>query len=129
MQEHRTSEPRGRRRSDQILEGWTWGRAIKILTALTLLGGVVTALVSVGAATIATKPQLDAVVEKVDTLRVRTDQRFQRLEARQDATEQVHDLLPAFFRLQCIQLEQIRSASLAEAAGFPCDSLLRRHPR
>jgi hypothetical protein len=125
-EEQRDSVHRGRRQSDQILEGWTWNRLIKIATALSLVGAIGAGIVSFVLTTLVTRPELDKVSEKVDTLRTRSDVRFQRIEARQDAAEGVHSLLVPMARAQCIQLRQWKSSTIAEAAGLPCDSLLRR---
>jgi hypothetical protein len=124
---------RGRRSSDQILEGWTWSRVIRILSGLTLAGGIIMGTVSVVASILVTRPELKAVKDtvslvnvKVDTNAQRAERRFHGMEVRQDEAEAIHNLLPAFLRFQCLTIERDRSWSLAARAALPCDSLLRR---
>lgn len=117
---------RGRRQSDQILEGWTWGRVIKIATALTLVGGIVVASISTVASILVTRPQLEQVTDSITTFKRSATARLDRVELRQDDAEQVHRLLIPMARLQCLQMERWQSSTLAFAAGLPCDSLLRR---
>jgi len=126
FEEHRDATHRGRRGSDQILEGWTWGRVIKIATAISLVGGIVVGIVSFAAAAIVTRPDLNRVDAKLATVQIRASLRFRRIEMRQDDAEQVHRLLIPMARLQCLQMEKWQSSTLAFAAGLPCDSLLRR---
>lgn len=124
--EHRDPVHRGRRQSDQILEGWTWGRVTKIAVAVSAVGSIVVAVVSFTAAAIVTRPDLNRVDAKLDTVQIRDSLRFRRIEMRQDEAETVHRLLVPMARLQCLQMEKWQSSTLAFAAGLPCDSLLRR---
>jgi hypothetical protein len=124
---------RGRRQSDQIFEGWTWGRVTKIATALTVVGGLVVGISSAVASILVTRPELKAVRDtvasvnsKVDANAQMTADRLHGIELRQDEAEAVHSLLPAFLRFQCLTIERDRSTSLAARAALPCDSLLRR---
>jgi hypothetical protein len=48
------------------------------------------------------------------------------MERRQADAEGIHSLLVPMARAQCIQLREWKSSTIAEAAGLPCDSLLRR---
>lgn len=129
-QEHRDRTHRGRRSSDQILEGWTWGRVIRLATALTLLAGIYGGMTTFFAARFASRQEIEQSVQPVvDTLRVfkaATAARLDRVEERQDQAEDVHQLLIPMARLQCLQLQRWQSGTLATAAGLPCDSLLRR---
>lgn len=120
---------RGRRSGDR----WTRRRIIEIGTIVGLLWGGYSAISAYFGAKWATHTEVGQVVVKVDSLRsnmdsvrVQGNRRFQEMEVKQAELEGVHQLLPAFFRMQCITLERDNSKSLAEVAGFPCDSLLRR---
>jgi len=122
-QEH--EQPR-RRRYDRL----TLKRIIELGSAIGLLWAGFSGISAAIGARWATHTEVQAAVRPVvDTLadfRRVTDARLGAIEAQQRDDAATRALLPAYFRLQCIQLEQYRSTSLAEAAGFPCDSLLRR---
>jgi hypothetical protein len=128
--EHRDPNHRGRRESDQILEGWTWSRVTKIASALMLLGGLYAGLTTYFATRFASSKEIENQVKPVaDTLvafKRSVIPRLDRVEQRQDEAEKVQRLLRASFRVQCLQLERDRSMSIANAADLPCDSLLRR---
>lgn len=120
-----TSERLKRRQSDQILDGWTWGRVTKIGTALTVVGGIVVAVVTVMLTIIVTKPELKAVARKADSVASVTNGRLSRIEDRQDHAEAIHQLLVPMATLECVRLQREKSTTLAVIARLPCDSLLR----
>ena len=126
FENQRNPASRGRRRSDQIFEGITWGRVTKVATALTLVGGIVVATISAAASILVTRPQLKEVTDTLSNFKTRTERDVQSIRARQDSVEEAHHLLEPMARLTCLQLQRERSGTLADAAGLPCDQLLRR---
>lgn len=129
---HERDGRRGRRKTD-----WSARRIIEFGTVIGLLWGGYTAISSAIGARWATHSEVqnavrpiavkvDSVSRNLDTLRSTNGLRFDAIELRQLEAERRTDLLPGFLRLQCLQLRRDRSESLAEAAGVPCDSLLRR---
>lgn len=69
---------------------------------------------------------LRPLADTVNAFKRSTSIRLDAVEARQTLAERRGDLIPGFLRLQCLQLRRDKSESLADAAGVPCDSLLRR---
>ena len=122
----RDPNKRGRRRDDQILQGLTWSKVIKIATALTLVCGIVVATISAAASILVTRPQLKEVTDTLTTFKVRTERDVREIKQRQDAFEEAHQLLEPMARLTCLQLQRDRSGTLADAAGLPCYRLLPR---
>jgi hypothetical protein len=119
-----------RRGTDQIFEGVTWGRIAKISGAIMGLGTIAIAVISTIVFFLATKPELKTVADslasanKRDEIRdQRIEERFRRLEARQDTVSASVRLIPAMARLQCIELERANSRTLGRAARLPCDTL------
>lgn len=128
----RDQSHRGRRQSDQILDGWTWARVTKVGGALIVLGTIATTLVAFTTALVVTRPQLKALSDTVAVVSGKVDRndstaqmRFARLEMRQDSAAASRSLVRALARFQCIDLERQHSMSLASLAELPCDSLLR----
>lgn len=146
--EHRHQQP-GRRKTDvddfakaamveavvvdRMFPSWRKEDVIKWLTLLSLLGTVFVGVSTWFSARFATRAEIEEqvkpVVDTLNALKIATDSRMRRLEARQDTLYNVRQLIPAMARAQCLQLERWDSKTIAEAAGLPCDSLLRRNPR
>ena len=58
LSEQRDPAHRGRRKADQIFDGWTYGRVIKVATALTLLAGLYAGVSTFLAARVATRKEV-----------------------------------------------------------------------
>jgi hypothetical protein len=115
---------------DWLFPRWTVGRATKWLTLISLVIGVYAAISAFVATKIATRQEIGVAIDSVKTdvkaLRGSTEVRLTRIEARQDSAEAIRSLLIPMARLQCLQMREWKSGTLAEAAGLPCDELLRR---
>lgn len=113
------------RGSDQIFENITIGRVIK---SIILIGSGIAGLAAIlGAITffLVTKPDLNKVAGKADSIAQVTDSRLSRIEHRQDQAEAIHQLLVPMATLECIRLQREKSITLAVIARLPCDSLTR----
>lgn len=120
-----TSERPKRRQSDQILDGWTWGRVTKIGGALMTVGAIVVAVVTFLLSILVTRPQLhDAEKRLTDSISV-VKKDVTEIKEHQAATDSVHMLLVPMAKLECIRLNRENSGTLADLAGLPCYRLMR----
>lgn len=115
-----------RRKTDQIFEGLTWGKVIKIGTALTITGGIVVGVVTFLLAILVTKPELKEVARKNDSTTSIIQSQIADIKSEQQAAQVIHRLLVPMATLECIRLQQEKSTTLAVLAHLPCDSLTRR---
>ena len=126
------SPTNGRRKTD-----WSLRRIIEVGTVIGILWAGFTTISAAIGARWATHAEVSRVAEKVDSVNVNVDsvrsqsnRRMDLIERRQDAVDRrnnaIQELLPAIARTTCIRLDIDRSSSIAQAAGLPCDSLLRR---
>lgn len=115
---------------DRLFPTWRKEDVKKWLTIITLLVGLYAGLSTWFAARFATRKNIEEQVEpiarKLDAIAGSTNVRLNAIEVQQHEAEAVHELLVPMARLQCLDLARQRSSSLGDAAGLPCDSLLRR---
>jgi hypothetical protein len=131
--ERRDPRHQHRRADDRLFPDWTIGRVTKWLTLITLAIGVYAGVSTFVAARVATRQEIEnevrPVVETLMVFKRGTNARLESIEDRQDHAEIVHSLIVPMARLQCLQMRRWESGTLTDAAGLPCDSLLRRSLR
>ena len=101
-----------------------------IATGIAIYAGLSTWFATRFAARSEIEAQVKPVVERLEVFAGSTNVRLQKIEDDR-AREQIEDeamraLITGMARLQCLDYARQRSMSLADAAGLPCDSLLRR---
>jgi hypothetical protein len=115
---------------DRLFPSWTKKDVAQWLGILIAAGTIYVGLSTWFATRFATRKEIEEQVQpvahKLDAFAGSTNTRLQRIEERQHNAEAVHELLVPMARLQCLDYQRQRSLSLADAAGLPCDSLLRR---
>lgn len=115
---------------DRLFPPWTREGVIKTLTLLSLAGAIYVGLSTWAGARLASRAeireQVKPVVDTLERLKLEAMSRMDRIENRQDEAETIHSLIVPMARLQCLQMRRWDSGTLADAAGLPCDSLLRR---
>jgi hypothetical protein len=121
------------RASDQVLDGLTWGKIRNVGGTIALLGGMSVAVVTFLLTFLVTKPELqsvrvkaDSIQNQVDTSRKQWDARLTRIEIHQIEADSVHsDYVVPLAKVQCLLLARDSSMSLARLAGLKCDKILR----
>lgn len=111
-QERRDAARQHRRAGDQMFDGWTWARFIKIGTAMGMVWAAYVGLNAYVATRIASRQELNTITDRVDAL-----ERLERSNA--DSAAESRRMLRGIAKLMCKGTDRETAAFV----DLPCDQL------